>query len=119
MSNKPRKKKIKVKGQKKKKILVGKNPAVEMEAYIRSVVINMTSALEAKVDDLIKEVGNIKANMIASQTCLEKAGVIKEEDFMKEYERYVIQELGAIESGMMTGIAIFSLYNVDKFKVSS
>jgi len=117
MSKKPRKKKI-PKGRK-KKILVGRNPAVEMEAYIRSVVINMTSSLEAKLDDIIREVGNIKANVIASQTCLEKKGVLVAEEFMKEHERYVIQELGAIESGMMTGIAIFSLYNVDEFKVSS
>ena len=107
------------KKKKKRDIFVGRDPAMEMEAFIRSVVINMVSGLEIKLDDLIDSVGNIKANLIATTSCLEDAGIIKEKDFMEKYDRYVIEELGAVEGGQMVGTAIFSLYNVDEFKESS
>ncbi len=98
---------------KKKKKTFTKSP-IEMERMIRSIVHDIVLPIEQRLNLLFINTQNLKANVIASNTILEKTGVINREEFLKECEDYQKSEFSAAsDDGIMDGVFVFSLYNME------
>lgn len=86
----------------------------EMERTIRNTIETYVWPYEQRINLLLSQLENIKANQIALGTVLEKHNLVSSEEFQKEYANLQLNVIGIVNAdGTMRGRPIFSIYNED------
>jgi len=95
-----------------KKKKIAPQSTTEIERTIRSIVHDIVLPIEQRMNLLFINIQNLKANVIASNTVLERTGVMSRKEFLKECDDYQKSEFAAAnDDGSMDGLFVFSLYN--------
>ena len=88
-----------------------------MEGFIKNVAETYVWPMEQRLNLLLGQVENVKANQITLGTILQKHGLIDEEEYKSEYGILQATALGLVSAdGTMDGRPIFSLYNLEEVK---
>lgn len=96
----------------KKKIVKKKD---DLEQKIRSIVQGTFSPLEQRITMLSNKLENVKGNIVAVLSLLERKKIIGREEFFSEYSSYIENEVGIVDGeGKMEGRPVFSLYNLSR-----
>lgn len=85
----------------------------EIDQRIRRLINASLVPFDQRITLLFERIQNVKANVIASNTLLERKGIIEEKEFYREFLLHEREEIGGVDSlGKMEGNPIFSLYNI-------
>ena len=83
----------------------------KMLPNIRAYIIKAIDPLEQRTNNLRAMIEEVKGNLIALTTVLEKTKMIRREDFIKEFNAYEEHVRGKVKKGEMAGNSIISIYN--------
>ena len=112
--SKKKKKRVVSNKRPRKRAVFDKNVFVaELERRVRTIVNSSMVPIEQRMTLLFERIQNVKANVIAANTLLERKGILEVEEFQKEFMVHEAREVGGVDSlGRMEGDPIFSLYNI-------
>jgi hypothetical protein len=86
---------------------------LELDRRVKRLINSSLLPIEQRLTLLFERIQNVKANVIASNTLLERNGVINKEEFYREFLVHEEMEVGGVDSlGKMNGNPVFSLYGI-------
>jgi len=97
----------------KKPTSVKKSFAFKFEIETRRIVAQAILPLKSEISRLSEELLNAKGNLVACTTCLSNKKIFTADEYIAEYNRFILEEIGVDKNGNMSGRSIFSLYNVE------
>jgi len=107
----PKKKKVRVKKNKRKPF--SEKISDQSMVRFRTLISASLHPFEQQLNLLAARFEEAKGNLIVLNTLLKDKGIIKEDEYLKEFEEYEKSTRGMIKDGKMVGSPVFSLYNLE------
>ena len=83
----------------------------KMLPNIKAYILRAINSLEQRTNNLKIMIEEVKGNVVALTSVLEKTKMIRREDYMKEFNDYEEHVRGKVKKGKMVGNSIISIYN--------
>jgi hypothetical protein len=87
----------------------------KLETEVSKILQRFLTPLEQRISVLYETIQNVKANIVAATTLLERKEILTRDEFFEEFKTYMESECVIPDGdGSIQGNSVFSIYNEEK-----